>query len=149
VVGEGTTFRLTLRPASAAPPQPVARALKGRVLVVDDERDILAVMGRMLRNDYEVVVESDPEKALERLLGPEGHFDVVFCDVIMPKRNGVQLYRAVEAQRPELAARFVMMSGGDPMGEVREFLMGLKTPRLEKPFEAQQVREVAERLLSK
>jgi CheY-like chemotaxis protein len=67
-----------------------------RVLVVDDEPDVLLLCRVNLEFEgYEVVEASDGEQAMERLR--EQPFDVVLLDVMMPKMDGWQVLEAVKA----------------------------------------------------
>jgi CheY-like chemotaxis protein len=143
--GAQTCFRLTLQRANTTAATPPRALPRSRVLVVDDEPAILAVLGRLLRDEHEVVVEADAERALTLLLDDQQHFDVVFCDLVMPRRTGVQLYWEVHRKDPALAERFVLMTGGVVNDGIRDFLAAVKNPRLEKPFEASAVRELAAR----
>jgi len=83
-----------------------------RVLVVDDEENLRHLLHKMLTQEgYEVTTAPDGEEAL-RLLG-EKEFDVVLCDVRMPKLDGWGLLDALtERNRPAVV---IMMSAyGDP-----------------------------------
>jgi CheY-like chemotaxis protein len=67
-----------------------------RVLVVDDEPDVLLLCRVNLEFEgYEVVEASDGEQAMERLR--EQPFDVMLLDVMMPKMDGWQVLEAVKA----------------------------------------------------
>jgi PAS domain S-box-containing protein len=66
-----------------------------RVLVVNDEPDVLDVLRRLLKQDgYEVEGASDGQRALELATGAE--FDVVISDVVMPLMDGVELCRRLK-----------------------------------------------------
>jgi CheY-like chemotaxis protein len=78
-----------------------------RVLVVDDEPDVLLLCRVNLEFEgYEVVEASDGEEAMERL--QEQRFDVMLLDVMMPKMDGWQVLEAVKAD-PELKDLPVVM----------------------------------------
>jgi CheY-like chemotaxis protein len=67
-----------------------------RVLVVDDEPDVLLLCRVNLEFEgYEVVEASDGEEAMERLR--EQSFDVMLLDVMMPRTDGWQVLEAVKA----------------------------------------------------
>ncbi|MFQ5812271.1 MAG: response regulator [Anaerolineae bacterium] len=74
---------------------------KLRILVVDDDRR----MAKTLVNIFQVkgheaeAAHSGPE-ALEKVA--EDSFDCVLTDIRMPEVNGVELYRAIKARRPDL-----------------------------------------------
>lgn len=105
------------------------------MLVVDDEIDIQHAVRRVFRHN-EVVTASTGAEALAILCGDE-HFDAVVCDVSMPGMNGAELFAAVEAIRPEVASRFVFLTGSvlrDPLGSSSAVLV------MEKPFDNDQLR---------
>ncbi len=83
-------------------------AAQGRVLVVDDERDLLEVLSEQLEAaGYEVVTAGEGRQALEALRS--GPFDVVLADIVMPDLDGLQLLRAIREQ--DLDVPVVLMTG--------------------------------------
>ena len=80
-----------------------------RVLLVDDQVLVLRATAGMLR-ELDVVPASSAAEALGRLA--EGsHFDVVVSDVSMPNMSGPELYVRVRERYPQLAERFLLLSG--------------------------------------
>ena len=67
--------------------------------------------------------------------------------ITMPHLSGIDLHRAIAARHPALAARFVFMTGGAAAPEVQTFLDEIPNPRLEKPFDNEDVRSTARRLV--
>jgi CheY-like chemotaxis protein len=146
-VGQGTTFRVLL-PASSADgdsvkwlvqERPATR--RGRILVIDDEPTIQRVVQRMLSREHEVVTLSDAQEALSRLLGGE-HFDVIFCDLMMPQMTGIDLYLELARVLPAQIARIVFLTGGAFTPQARAFLDEVPNPRIEKPFKLEHLRAV-------
>ncbi len=146
-----TTFRIWLPTNTGVAP---ARRLGGhrsmpvpaaRVLVVDDDRLVRNALKRILDRYHEVVVASSGERARELLA--ESKFDVVLCDLIMPGMTGMRLYADVCARTPELAERFVFLTGGTNSVEAREFLRGVPNPRAYKPLDADEVLTLVQRAL--
>jgi putative two-component system response regulator len=90
-----------------------ARSLDKRdVLVVDDDKGVQRLIGRMLEQQgYRVTTASDAEEA-RAVLGLEAdRFALVLCDVNMPGESGIDLVRHVLASYPEIAA--LMVTGAD------------------------------------
>ncbi len=147
-VGRGTTFRVELPSASEQTPESVEPTVpvRGRVLVVDDEHTILVAMSRMLGREFEAVTADDSREAL-RLIASGEQFDVVFCDISMPHMSGMELYDEVSVLRPELAERFVFLSGDITRNDIRRFLARVPNERLEKPFSVQNLRGIARRFV--
>src|SRR5436190_9432340 len=81
---------------------------KPRVLVVDDEKNILSSLTRALDIEgFEAVVAGSAELAIERLA--EETVDLVLLDVKLPKMDGLECLKRLRADHPELPV--VMMSG--------------------------------------
>ncbi|QSQ21055.1 PAS domain-containing protein [Pyxidicoccus parkwayensis] len=147
--GGGSTFRVRLpttyedaRPASAE----VAPEKDGeprRVLVVDDEPQVAAVLRRVLGGRHEVVLVHSGREALD-LLARDEAFDRIFCDLMMGEVTGMDLYAELGRRQPELLSRFVFMTGGGFTERARSFLQTVPLPRIEKPFEPGTVRALVE-----
>jgi len=81
--------------------------MKQRIMIVDDEINILNAMKRLIsyslriHGDETVAVEvfSDPDQALKRL--QEVHFGVIISDYKMPKMSGVDFLAAARAIQPD------------------------------------------------
>ncbi|WP_415718350.1 HD domain-containing phosphohydrolase [Maridesulfovibrio sp.] len=74
--------------------------MRHRVLLVDDEPNILSSLKRQLRAYYDVYTADDPEKALVDLKN-EKPFSVVISDYRMPQMNGIAFLKEVKAYSPE------------------------------------------------
>jgi CheY-like chemotaxis protein len=109
------------------------------VLVVDDEPAIGAAIRRALRNEYDVRVATRAAEALRWVRGGE-RFDVIFCDLMMPERTGVDLYDDLREAAPELLERVIFMTGGAFTERTRAFLDALPNPRIDKPFDVRDLR---------
>jgi PAS domain S-box-containing protein len=148
VEGEGTTFRVVLaatpdtpRVANEAPAHndTSARSERAHVLLVDDEIALTSALRTALNDEFRFTVAPSAEEALAELrsgLRP----DAILCDVMMPQRTGVDLFEQVEAELPELASRFVFMTGGTLSQRTLAFFHDRGLPTLDKPFELGAVR---------
>ncbi|HHH29219.1 MAG TPA: PAS domain S-box protein [Polyangiaceae bacterium] len=140
--GRGSTFRVELPAVGAAavaattsaPPKPVApSARRARVLVVDDEPRLAMTIQLALDEVADVEVAEGGAAALAQLA--EGtDYDMVLCDLMMPEVSGMDVYEQAVERFPEVAQRFVFMTGGAFTDRARSFLKENGLPRLDKPF---------------
>ena len=140
----GTMFRVVLPPVednlgASEPPFSASRLTRARVLVIDDEPQVGKVMRRLLGKDHQVEFFESASDALEHIFAG-GSFDIAFCDVMMPLVSGEAFYDTLNENAPLLAERVVFITGGAFTAEARRFLERVPNQRLEKPFDAQQVR---------
>jgi DNA-binding response OmpR family regulator len=74
-----------------------------RILLVEDDADITRLLGRYLRQKYDVEIAADGAAGLEALLRPPPP-DLVIADVMMPKMSGLtmveKMRELVPAPRP-------------------------------------------------
>lgn len=110
-----------------------------RVLVVDDEENLRSSLGQILAFDYDVTVCANGREALDHLAAG-ARFDALLCDLMMPGMSGMDLYDALGAVAPAQRARVVFLSGGAFTPRAREFLRQTPNPRLEKPFDVDELR---------
>jgi two-component system cell cycle sensor histidine kinase/response regulator CckA len=82
---------------------------KARILVVDDEPNVLQVVASVLeRAGYETTTALGPLRALE-IITIRGAFDLVVSDVVMPEMCGPELAQQVQLLSP--ASAVMLMSG--------------------------------------
>ncbi|RYZ04334.1 MAG: response regulator [Myxococcales bacterium] len=87
--------------------EPTRRRL--RLLLVDDQVLVLRATAGMLR-ELDVVTAGSAAEALAKL-ADGSHFDVIVSDVAMPHLSGAELYVRVRERYPQLAERFLLLSG--------------------------------------
>lgn len=77
--------------------------MTGKILLIDDEKDMLLLLRRILNEEteHEVVTESDPHRALA--LFRENSFDLVLTDLKMPKISGIEVLEKVKRISPEVS----------------------------------------------
>ena len=145
-VGSGTTVTVSLpadpKAASVVRSRKAGRSLPAdtptmRILVVDDEPLVCEGIKRALRN-HDVTVTSSGRDAVA--LCEETEYDLVLCDVMMPEVSGMDVYSRVRRQRPEVARRFVFMTGGAFTPSARAFLESIDNEQIIKPFSLRDLR---------
>jgi PAS domain S-box-containing protein len=142
-LGSGTRFRVRFPiprdeplPATGQPQQaPSPQAQGGRLLVVDDEQGIRSALKRLLGKQHEVVLVESGEAAVD-LLERDQAFDLVLCDMMMPRMSGMAVHEWLVGHVPKLAAHFVFLTGGAFTPKAREYIHRAGSLRVEKPFDA-------------
>jgi CheY-like chemotaxis protein len=112
---------------------PAPEAPRPRILVIDDEPGMTQLLGRILRSGYTVVQESEPRRAVARVVAGE-RFDLVLCDLMMAPIGGLEVYEGVVKAAPEMAARFMLMTGGVTSYELERKVASWRHGVLYKPF---------------
>jgi signal transduction histidine kinase/BarA-like signal transduction histidine kinase len=127
VSGEPATTRV--RPAA-----PSMEAVKGAaVLLVEDELALAAAVREALTDaGLNVDHAGDGEDALARVR--QKTYDVVICDLKMPRVDGMTLYRAIAAATPALARRVIFVTGDVAGTDAERFLDDTGCRWLAKPF---------------
>ena len=138
--GGGAEVVVTLPKSVLAPlarTQPAAPTLpKLRILVVDDDAVNRQAMRLLLeREGHEVVAVENGLEAIERLGPASERFDAVVTDLQMPRLGGRALYEQLAEQRPQLADRFVFVTGDRARDETRKFLDECGQPSVMKPYD--------------
>ncbi len=130
-----TLSKSVLAPLARATPQAPALP-KLRILVVDDDAVNRQAMRLLLeREGHEVVAVENGLEAIERLGPASDRFDAVVTDLQMPRLGGRALYEQLVEQRPQLAERFVFVTGDRARDETRRFLEECGQPSVMKPYD--------------
>jgi signal transduction histidine kinase/ActR/RegA family two-component response regulator len=121
--------------AVVMPPEDKAAASprKRKALVVDDEESNAALVRRVLAGaGYEVESTTLSRRALVMI--ERTAYDVVIADVKMPELSGQELYGRVCQIRPEMAGRFIFITGDIDGEDTRQFLDQSHCSYFMKPF---------------
>ncbi len=138
---KGTTFRVYLPVASDEAEQaPVeirsARSEKGhheRVLIVEDEDTVRGFAVRALqRGGYEVLEACSAEEAVELFKANSDGIDLLFTDVVLSSRSGLELLDEIQALRPDIPA--LLSSGYADQKSHWEVIQERGLPFLKKPY---------------
>ncbi|MFN7981272.1 MAG: response regulator [Vicinamibacterales bacterium] len=120
------------------PPRPRTPLLESQaplqsILVVDDEAALAAAVSAALVDaGYSVELASDGEEALSRI--QRRQFDLVVCDIKMPRMDGRAFHKLLSSSRPALAARVVFVTGDLAGTDAERFLEETGCRWLAKPF---------------
>ena len=137
--GASFTVELPVSTAESLPKPRRSSATNGdftkgaSVLLVEDERALaLAVSEALVDAGLQVDHAGDGEEALARVR--QSSYDLVICDLKMPKVDGMALYRAIAAASPVLARRVIFVTGDVAGADAERFLEESGCRWLAKPF---------------
>ncbi|MSO55836.1 MAG: hybrid sensor histidine kinase/response regulator [Acidobacteria bacterium] len=153
--GAGASFYIELpisgvpaRPSSPPPTQASFESLAGStVLVVEDEPALAAAVSEAL-TDVGFVVDraGDGEEALRRV-GVQS-YDLIVCDLKMPKIDGMAFYQKLTASHPDASTRVIFVTGDVAGTEAEKFLQESGCRWLAKPFRLGDLLKAAREILA-
>lgn len=95
-----------------------------KILIIEDEASIRRVLSKILSEEnelYQVTEAPDGEQGLEKIKAED--FDLVICDIKMPKLDGEEVLQEAKKLKPEIP--FIMISGhGDLETAVNTMRLG-------------------------
>ena len=98
-----TPLRETLRPW-----MPQRASTRPKLLLADDEPDMLRFLKTQLEADYEVLEATDGEQAFA--LASQLLPDVILCDMMLPEKDGLEVCRLLRAQTSTGGIPFLMIT---------------------------------------
>ncbi|MBI4610624.1 MAG: response regulator [Candidatus Rokubacteria bacterium] len=107
-----------------------------RILVVDDESEVLDVMVDVLKQEGYAPQATTDSREASRLLESTA-FDVIISDIMMPHLNGLQLLELAKQQNPNV--QVVLVTGYSTREVALEALSRGATGYIEKPFHTDQL----------
>lgn len=149
----GAVFQVRLPLQSAnhfhesAAPSVHSEALRGKILVVDDEEAVLDLERELLTGAGAEVHCALEGTVAVRLLETQA-FDAVVIDSKMPgEMDSADVYRWTLKNHPEMASRFLFTVSHATEPKVREFLEEHSLTHIEKPFQVSELISTLRRIL--
>ncbi len=111
--GTGSLFKVYL-PLSdgpaAEPPAPSHEVKTGgteTILLIEDNPEVRQFLKALLEQyGYRIIEAADGEEAVERFIEQQSDIRLLLLDVIMPKRNGREVYNELKRLRPDIKVLF-------------------------------------------
>jgi putative two-component system response regulator len=88
----------------------VSDAGKPVVLAVDDDSDLLALIGKVLSHDYKVMLAEDPGTALDYATG-KPRPELILLDVEMPGASGFEFFQVLKAEHASADIPVIFLTG--------------------------------------
>ncbi|HEQ71157.1 MAG TPA: response regulator, partial [Spirochaetia bacterium] len=148
----GTTVKILLpvhseesMPARLSAPPVSGRPAKGRVLVVEDDKNIRELSRLiLLKKGFGVDVAEDGEEALALFNESVEGYDLVIADVVMPKMSGSELVESLRSRNKEL--KVIYISGYTGVPATQKLKLNSITAFLQKPFSPDMLLDTIRRL---
>ena len=122
---------------------------KPKVLIADDEPDIVYVLSEVLSDEgYDTITAADGEETLRK--AKEYKPDIILLDIMMPKMDGYSVNVQLKSQPETKDIPVIVITGRGQLKEL--FDMNEKAPIddfLEKPFPVKELLERMDRLLKR
>ena len=119
--------------------------MKTRILILDDDKLILEVIGEFLeQKGFEVIAHTLPKQALQIL--QKEPVDLIISDVVMPQMDGFEFYNQVNLFNPDIP--FIFMTGYEHDVKIVEKLKKLKTTWMPKPIELIELLDIVNQKLN-
>ncbi len=148
----GNSMRVVLPSTHAAPHLPsdssvwttqIQRSETKSVLVVDDDPVFLRTVRRALK-PHEVRSATTASEAEITLFDSSYAPDLILCDIFLPGANGDAMHARIAESRPELAPRFVFITGGALSKTQADYLRRSGCPILLKPADLTEIARLLE-----
>jgi DNA-binding response OmpR family regulator len=90
-----------------------------KLLVVDDDREVIATLEPRLRKEgYEVVVAFDGEEALRKV--KEDNPDVILLDLMLPKMSGYEVLKEIREKHKDKWRPVIIISAKQELESVKQ-----------------------------
>jgi len=116
-----------------------------RILIVEDDNEVLDFISSLLEEQYEVSHASNGFEALE--LFDQQEFDLVISDILMPKMNGFELLQKLRITK-QIWTPFLLLTGiSEKPALIQGLMLGVDS-YLTKPFDSDELIARVQNLLS-
>ena len=152
-VGRGTTMKIyfpstgnpdgTRKLFAASSPVPGY----GRILVVDDQKDVAGVAAELLEYlGYQVAIAYSGDEAMGYYRHHKDQVDLVILDMIMEGMSGADCFFALQKENPNI--KVVLCTGYDRNNGVQELLNQGVAAFVQKPYDLTELSQVVEEVLT-
>ena len=144
--GASFTIRLPIEAGeieTQSPRPEIPRSQKefGKILAVDDERDMVSFISSALSNKFQIEIATDGNTALDKLRN--NTYNCILMDLRMAPPDGKAIYNWLRENQPREEKKIIFMTGDTFEPNTREFIRRTGNLLLLKPF---QIRELRERI---
>lgn len=120
--------------------------MKKKILVIDDEKNILEMLGKFLtRKGFSVTTCNTGKGGIEK--AKSGKYNLAVVDIVLPDLSGVDVIKTIEKLNDMI--RFLIITGYSITGEVSDLIESSKRVHgyIFKPFELRHIEEKIKEIL--
>lgn len=128
-------------------PLPTNNANKPKILVVDDNEEILWVLTEILSDDYIVVTAKDGNQGMEQYVNDMP--DLVITDIMMPNQDGISMIKRIKVNPHTTHIPIVIMSAKSAIANKIEGIESGADAYITKPFDTQYLKTIVRQLIEK
>jgi len=129
------------------PERPIHTLELKAILLVDDDKQLASALQWILADEnFLVDIAYDGEEALLKVKAHE--YDLIICDLKMPRLRGDEFYIKARHLRPSLTDRFIFITGFATDPKIAIFLTQHHLKYLVKPFPVQGLIKCVKQLLA-
>ena len=120
--------------------------MSARVLIVEDERELVELMRRLLKRNFDVEVDTagNGRKGLEKATARV--YDLILSDITMPELNGVTMVQRIRAGGPNARTPVIIVTGHHAEGIAAATRLGARF--VAKPYRRKTLIDAAAELLA-
>ena len=107
---------------------------KKRILVVEDDDSVRALLSRQLQSDYDVHQAADAQAALQALKAMTRVPDLIICDVMMPGMTGLQFAKQLRGTNEYKSVPIIFLTARTGALDVIEGINAGARHYITKPF---------------
>ncbi|MDR1718664.1 MAG: response regulator [Dysgonamonadaceae bacterium] len=118
---------------------------KMRILVIDDNKDLLYMIKETLSAEYTIITASDGEKGLQVL--KQSMPDLIITDIMMPHLDGILLTQQLKQNRHTMHIPLIILSAKNMTNDRIEGFESGADAYISKPFDEKYLKTVIKRLI--
>lgn len=122
----------TIIPDVNSEPEETTEEDSYKLLVVEDNLELLLLMQQLLKATYRVYIARNGKEALKVI--KEKELDLIISDVMMPEMDGLELTRAIKADPNYNHLPIILLTAKTQEEDVKEALQNGADEYLKKPF---------------
>ena len=142
-VPQDLELKIGAAPEVVAPKE--TKIAAGRVLLLEDRDDFREVLRDHLSSRFQVTLAPSGLEGLREIR--ENAFDIILCDMMMPRMGGEMFYWAVTRSRPATAKRFIFFTGHRNNPALEYFFNRVNATVLIKPFQLKELDAIIDNVL--